>query len=64
MRLNRLGIPDKVTPFLLKKIEQAQTQNEQKPAEDRKKDTKKGYGFYCNNFGHFKEECRKVKRDK
>ena len=62
MRLNGLGAPDEVTLVPLNKIEPAQP--ETKPPENNPQMTKKGYCFYCNKFGHFKDECRKMRRDK
>ena len=64
MRLNGLGAPDEVTLVPLNKIEPAQTKTEPKPAENTAQTTKKGYCFYCNKFGHYEAECRKMKRDK
>ena len=64
MRLNGLGAPDEVTLVPLNEIEPAQTKTEPKPAETTIQTTKKGYCFYCKNFGHYKAECRKMKRDK
>ena len=63
MRLNGLGAPDEVTLVPLNKIEPAQTKTEPKPAETTAQTTKKGYCFYCNKFGHYKAECRKMRRD-
>ena len=59
MRLNGLGAPDEVTLVPLKKIEPAQTKPETKQVENTTQNTKKGYCFYCNKFGHSKTECRK-----
>ena len=64
MRLNGLGAPDEVTLVSLNKIEPAQSKTETKPAENNTQNTKKGYCIYCNKFGHFKAECRKMRRDK
>ena len=68
MRLNGLGAPDEVNLVPLNKIEPAQTKSETKPAENTTQNTtqntKKGYCFYCKKFGHFKAECRKLRRDK
>ena len=64
MRLNGLGTPDDVTLVPLNKVEQAPTKTEPKQAENTTQNTKKGYCFYCNKFGHFKAECRKMRRDK
>ena len=64
MRLNGLGAPDEVTMVQLNKIEPAQTKSETKQVENTTQNTKKGYCFYCNKFGHHKAECRKLKRDK
>ena len=64
MRLNGLGTPDEVTLVPLNKIESAPTKTDTKPVETTTQNTKKGYCFYCNKFGHFKAECRKLKRDR
>ena len=64
MRLNGLGTPDEVTLVPLNKIESAPTKTDTKPVETTTQNTKKGYCFYCNKFGHFKVDCRKLKRDK
>ena len=64
MRLNGLGAPDEVTLVPLNKIEPAPSKTETKPTETTTQNTRKGYCFYCNKFGHFKAECRKLKRDK
>ena len=64
IRLNGLGAPDEVTLVPLNKIEHAQTKTEPKQAETTAQTTKKGYCFYCNKFGHYKAEGRKMKRDK
>ena len=64
MILNGLGAPDEVTLIPLNKIELAQPKPEAKPAENNTQNNKKGYCFYCNKFGHFKAECRKMRRDK
>ena len=66
MRLNSHGAPDEVS--FPNKIEPAQTKTETKPTENVTQNTtqttKKGYCFYCNQFGHFKAECQKMRRDK
>ena len=64
MRFNGLGAPDEVTLVPLNKIEPTQTNTETKPVETTMQNTKKGDCFYCNKFGQFKAECRKMKRDK
>ena len=64
MRLNGLGTPDEVTLVPLNKIEPAPTKTDTKSVETTTQNTKKGYCFYCNKFGHFKAECRKLKRDR
>ena len=61
MRVNGLGAPDEVTLVPLNKIEPVQTKLETKQVEHTTQNTKKGY---CNKFGHYKAECRKLKRDK
>ena len=64
MRLNGLGAPDEVTLVPLNKLEPAQTKQETKQVDHTTQNTKKGYCFYCNKFGHYKAECRILKRDK
>ena len=64
MRLNGLGAPDEVTLVPLNKVEPTPPTTETKPNETTTQNTRKGYCFYCNKFGHFKAECRKLKRDK
>ena len=64
MRPNGLGAPDKVTLVPMTRIEPAQPKTESKPVKNITQNTRKGYRFYCNKVGHFKAECRKMKRDK
>ena len=64
MRLNGLGAPDEVNLVPLNKAEPAPPNTESKKADNTTQNTKKGYCFYCNKFGHYKAECRKMKRDK
>ena len=64
MRLKGLGAPDEINLVLLNKLEPAQSKPEPKPTENPTQNTKKGYCFYCIKFGHFKAECRKLRRDK
>ena len=64
MRLNGLGAPDQVSLVPLNKIESAQSKPEDKPAENNTQNTKRDVVCYCNKFGHFKAECRKIKKDK
>ena len=64
MRLNGLGAPDEVTLVPLNKAEPAPAKTEPKQVDNTTQNVKKGYCFYCNKFGHYKAECRKMKRDK
>ena len=64
MRLNGLGTPDEVTLVPLNKVEPAPAKTESKQADSATQNVRKGYCFYCNKFGHYKAECRKMKRDK
>ena len=61
MRLNGIGAPDEVTLIPLNQVEASQPTTE---TEHGVHDHKKGYCFYCNKFGTFNEECRKMKTDK
>ena len=64
MRLNGLGAPDEVNLVPLNKVEPAPSNTESKQVDNTTQNTKKGYCFYCNKFGHYKAECRKMKKDK
>ena len=64
MRLNGLGAPDEVTLVPLNKVEPAPAKTESKQVDSTTQNVKKGYCFHCNKFGHYKAECRKMKRDK
>ena len=64
MILNGLGAPDEVTLVPLNKVEPAPPNTESKQADNTTQNAKKGYCFYCNKFGHYKAEYRKMKRDK
>ena len=64
LRLNSLGATDELTLLPLNKRKTAQPSIETKPAENNTQNTRQGYCFSCNNFGHFKAECQKMKRDK
>ena len=64
MRFIGLGALDEVTLVPLNKMEQAQIKTETKPVENTTQNTKKEYCFFCKNFGHFKAECQKMKRNK
>ena len=60
-RLNGLGATDEVTLVPLNLLETAQLKTESKPVENIPQNTEKVYCFYCNEFGHFKAECQKMK---
>ena len=64
MRLNNFITPDEMTLVPLNENEVAQPHAETTQAENRTQHARKRYCFYCNKFGHFKAECRKVKRHK
>ena len=63
MRPNGLGAPDEVTLVPLNKVEPAPQKTEPKQVDNTTQNTKMGYCFYCNKFGHYKAECRKMKMD-
>ena len=56
MKLNGLGAPDDVTLVPLNHIETTTTPTT-------KSEPKPGFSFYCNKYGHYKAQCRKLKRD-
>ena len=57
MRLNCLGAPDDITLVPLSNF--LPTSNTPKNKENRR-----GFCFYCSRYGHYKAQCRKLKRDK
>ena len=64
MRLNGIETPYEVTLVPLNKIDAVKPQAEVKQTEKRTHNIKKGYSFYCNKFGHFKAEYRKMRGEK
>ena len=64
MRLNGLGAPDEVTLVPLKKNKTGANEIRDKTSRKHDAEHQKGYCFYYNKFGHYKAECRKLKRDK
>ena len=57
MRLNGLGTPDEITLVPLNNV--APTSNT-----PHNKENKRGLCFHCSRYGHYKAQCRKLKRDK
>ena len=57
MRLNGLGTPDDITLVPLNNV--VPTSNT-----PHNKENTQGFCFYCSGYGHYKAQCRKLKRDK
>ena len=57
MRLNGLGAPDETTLVSLNNVDTA-------PSDTKKEPQQKGYCFHCGKYGHYKAQCRKLKKDR
>ena len=57
MRLNGLGAPDETTLVPLNTVDTA-------VADDKKEQQQRGYGFHCGKYGHYKAQCRRLRKDR
>ena len=57
MRLSRLGAPDETTRIPLNAVDAD-------PTEPKKEQNQRGYCFPCGKYGHYKAQCRKLKKDR
>ena len=57
MRLNGLGAPDETTLVPLNTVDAA-------VADDKKEQQQRGYCFHCGNYGHYKAQCRRLRKDR
>ena len=57
MRLNGLGAPDDTTLVPLNNVVPMSNT-------PHNKENSRGFCFYCSRYGHYKAQCRKLKRDK
>ena len=56
-RLNGLGAPDETTLVPLKTVDAA-------VADDKKEQQQRGYCFHCGKSGHYKAQCRRLRKDR
>ena len=57
MRLNGLGAPDETTLVPLNTVDAA-------VADDKKDKQQRGYCFHCGKYGHYKAQCRRLRKDR
>ena len=57
MRLNGLGAPDETTLVPLNTVDAA-------VADDKKEQQQRGYCFHCGKYGHYKAQCRRLRKDR
>ena len=57
MRLNGLGAPDETTIVPLNTVDAA-------VADDKKEQQQRGYCFHCGKYGHYKAQCRRLRKDR
>ena len=56
MRLNGLGAPDETNRVPLNTVDAA-------VADDKKEQQQRGYCFHCGKYGHYKAQCRRLRKD-
>ena len=57
MRLNGLGAPDETTLVPLNTVDA-------EVADDKKEQQQRGYCFHCGKYGHYKAQCRRLRKDR
>ena len=57
MRLNGLGLPDETTLVPLNSVDAVVT-------EDKKEQQQRGYCFHCEKYGHYKAQCRRLRKER
>ena len=55
MRLNGLGAPEETTLVPLNTVDTVVT-------DDKKEQQQRGYCFHCGNYGHYKAQCRRLRK--
>ena len=56
MRLNGLGAPDETTLVPLTTVDAV-------VADDKKEQQQRGYCFHCEKYGHYKAQCRRLRKE-
>ena len=57
MRLNGLGAPDGTTLVPLNTVDAV-------VMEDKKEQQQRGYCFHCGKYGHYKAQCRRLRKER
>ena len=57
MQINGLGAPDETTLVPLNTVDAVVTH-------DKKEQRQRGYCFHCGKYGHYKAQCRRLRKDR